>query len=386
MFKVASLLLLAMSLAIAHAAAPTAATSVTADQLDKLLAGLHNTNDKSVARGLAGMKLTERVSADRLARWEAECHGERTREVLIALADAAAFLPPPATEIPATAAPDSATQDQILARTIEYVQETLPRLPNFLALRMTTAFEVTTEETLLSQQNTGQLFQPKPGKHFTNQALGPAKASGLPDAQLFWTGLIAQTISYRNGKEELEAAPSGSGPPGNSFFSLTTTGEFGPVLQVVLTEAPRDKIVWDHWEQHAAGTLAVFRYAVPRDRSHFGVAYTADQVPEFPAYHGEIAVDPASGTVIRITQLALVHDQFANHAVAILVEFGPAQIGGITYTVPIHGVATGNSFDAFANEDAQPAPVPFQTSINDITFTNYHVFRSRSRVLTGAGP
>ena len=386
MLRSASLLLLAMLLGVAHAAGPPAATGVTADQLDKLLADLHRLNDKSAARELAGLKLTERVSGDRLVRWEAEIHGERTREALLALADDAAFLPLPAAEIPAMAAPDNATQDQILARVMEYVQETLPRLPNFLALRTTTAFEITTEKELAAEQNMGQLFEPKPEKHFTNRALGPAKASGLPNAQLFWTGTIAQVVSYRGGAEELEPAPGSVEQANKSFFNLKSTGEFGPILKMIVTDAPRDKIVWDHWEQRGVGTLAVFRYSVTRDRSHFGFAFSEDQIPEFPAYHGEIAVDPESGTVFRIVILTQAHDPRANHLAANLVEFGPAEIGGMTYTVPIHGVAVANSIDAFASEDAQPAPVPFQISIDDIAFANYHVFRTKSRVVTGAGP
>jgi hypothetical protein len=384
MLKGASFLVMAMILTRAQAATGPAAGGVTVNQLDDLLARLHKANDKSTAREIAGLQLTERVSAERLARWQADPHGERTRAALLALADAAAFLPPPATEIPATAAPDMPAQDEILTRTIAYVKETFPKLPDFLALRTTTAFEVTTEPFLHSQESTWMPLQGTRGKHSTAQALGPAKASGLPDGQLFWTGSTDQVITYRGGKEEVEAEP-GNSEAGKPFFSLTTTGEFGPILKVILTEAPRENIVWDHWERRAGATMAVFHYSVPHDRSHFGFAFTRDQVPEFPAYHGEIAVEPASGRVLRITLLTRAHDPAANHDAAILVEFGPAQIGGITYTVPVHGVAMANSFDAYANQDAEPMLAAYQTSINDIAFTNYHVFRTKSRIVTGGG-
>jgi len=381
------MLLLASLVANAHGAAPATATNVTVEQLDRRLAGLRDANDKSVARELAGLKLTERVSAQRLTRWQTGLHSERGREALLALADAAAFLPLPAAEVLPKAAPDGAIQDQILARMTDYVKGTLPKLPNFVALRTTTAFEVTTADYLQTQQNMGTLLETRRGRQSTRVALGPAGANGLPNAQLFYAGSIAQVIAYRGGAEELEAAPGSTDQRSAPFFSLTTTGEFGPVLELILNDVARDKIVWDHWERGETGAVAVFDYSVPHDRSHFGVAFTSDQVPELPAYHGEIAVDPAKGTVLRITQLTHVREEDASHDAATLVEFGSAQIGGLTYTVPVHGVAKANSLDPFANEDDQPPPVPYQTSINDITFTNYHVFRTKSRVMTGGlGP
>ena len=80
-------------------AAPPAATSLTVDELDRLLAQMHERGDGKTARQLAGLKLTERASAAQLARWEAGLPGSHAREALIALADASAFLHPPASEL-----------------------------------------------------------------------------------------------------------------------------------------------------------------------------------------------------------------------------------------------------------------------------------------------
>ena len=72
---------------------------------------------------------------------------------------------------------------------------------------------------------------------------------------------------------------------------------------------------------------------------------------------------------------------------SILVDYGPVQIGELSYDVPIHAVAMAKSFDPFADLDAKPPPIPYSTTINNITFTDYHVFRAKSRVVTGApGP
>jgi hypothetical protein len=40
--------------------------------------------------------------------------------------------------------------------------------------------------------------------------------------------------------------------------------------------------------------------------------------------------------------------------------------------------------DQYADENAQPPPIPFKVTINDVSFTHYHLFRSESHVLNGA--
>ena len=385
--RIACLVWLAALVPVMLAAPPPAKTSLTVDELERMLPSLHDAGDSKAARQLASVKLTERASAERLARWQNELQGSRSRQALVALADASAFLRPPAAEIPSTAPPDDATQKLMLARMMDYVKETIPKLPNFVALRTTTAFEITTADLLHSQQDLTQLFQTRQSGKISYQAIGPAKWSGLPNGQLFWIGSFAQTVRYREGYEEEEPVAETSGRAGKPLFSLTSVGEFGAILDVILDEAPADAIVWDHWEQGAKGKVAVFRYAVPRERSHFAVGFTTDQVPDYPAYHGEIAVDPEKGSVLRITMEATEHDPGTIHEAFIVVEFGPMQIAGMDYIVPLRGVAMVKTYDAFANLSAQPPPIAYQTAINDISFTSYHVFRTKSRVVDGAdGP
>ena len=59
------------------------------------------------------------------------------------LADASAFLDPPAAEILNQPAPDLAAQRKILALTVNYVTQTLHQLPSFFATRVTSSFEDT---------------------------------------------------------------------------------------------------------------------------------------------------------------------------------------------------------------------------------------------------
>lgn len=262
-------------------------------------------------------------------------------------------------------------------------------MPNFTALRSTTEFELTTEAQIDTQNQMTELNLPKHTKRAAYHLLGPAKLDGLPDAKLFWMGSLAQVVTSRGGVEVADspggdAAKSGQ-TSGQASFDLTSTGEFGPMLAIVLGDATRGKITWDHWEQSTAGRLAIFRYEVPSDKSRFGVQLSTDNhETEYPAYHGEIAVEPASGSVFRTTIVASTSGNGFVSESSVMVEFGPAQIAGISYICPLRGVTIAKYLDPFEYNRQDRAPTPYRTSINDISFTDFHVFRSESRVLPGA--
>lgn len=355
---------------------------MTVDQLDQLLAGLPDESDEKAAGQIAGLRLAERANASDLTRWQAEFPGERVKKALVALVDASAFLRPPAAEMLAAAPPDAPASEVILARAVEFAKETLPRLPNFYAIRSTTSFEVATEEQLTPPQLMPGPFKANRPKRPNHRALGPAGLNGSAEQKLIWTDSFAETVTYRDGAEVGEQ-PAGGERRAASLASLTTWGEFGPILRVVLEDAQPNAVVLDRWEKSPHGALAIFRYRVPSAGSHVGMQLAEESKIEYPAYDGEFAVDPATGAVFRITirtaesSLGFVARAF------VMVEFGPTKIAGIDYICPLHGVAMVKYLDPMADEDAKPAPLPYRTSINDITFTNYHVFRTNARIVTG---
>ena len=120
-----------------------AAKRITVAQLEQTLTAAHSLQDAEVALQLSDLELTERLSTTNLDRLETGLPGEKSRQALMILADASAFLAPPAAEIPDQAAPDPATLRSILARTVNYVTQTLHQLPNFFADRVTRSFEDT---------------------------------------------------------------------------------------------------------------------------------------------------------------------------------------------------------------------------------------------------
>jgi hypothetical protein len=378
MIKLPVLLLLA---AIGHAV--PAQTPVTVEQFEKLLATLHNQRDAKAARQLAGLELTERASSPRLARWQTDFKGERTRQVLTAVADRSAFLQLPAADLPAAATPDLPTQRKIMSLTIDYVNRTLHKLPNFFALRTTIRFEVGTAAQLLLQKQAqlDALNDSLNNSWNEHRALGAENQAGSKGPRLFFAGTFDKLVTYRDG-EEVEDSPSRGKkhskplPPG-----LTTNGEFGPILYVVLGDAARGKVEWDHWEQGADGHLAVFRYQVPEEISRYGIVSAANDKHEYPAYHGEIAVDPESGAILRITIESEPTRSRSVSESGILVEYGPVVIGGSTYICPVRGVAISKVPTGRAQLNSTTTLAPLLTELNDVSFTSYHLFRSEVRIL-----
>jgi hypothetical protein len=355
-----------------------AQNQATIDQMDQLLATLHGQRDAKVAEQLAALELTERASSARLAKWQSDFRGARTRQALAALADASVFFSPPAAELPADPPPDSATQKQIIERTIDYVDQTLRKLPDFLAQRSTTGFEIATRAQLDGQHQL-QLFLSR-NANLSLSSLGLVHQEHSSGARLYYAGAWNTQVMYRDSHEVADTSSDNSGPTSvPPVFS--SRGEFGPILHVVVGDAVHSHIAWSHWEQGSSGPLSVFRYEVPAENSHYSVVSVATGKTDFPAYHGEIAVDSATGTIARISVESNETPPVPSAESGIAVEYGPVVIGGITYNCPLRGVTISKAPHPAANATARLSPVLVQTYFYDVTFTHYRIFRIEIRIL-----
>jgi len=350
---------------------------VSAAQLEQLVTSLDGKPDGDLAYQIGDLELTEQLSAGRMTRLAAALPGEKSRQALTAIGDASSFQAPPTDEIPATAAPDSAAQRRIMSLVANYVTKTIPQLPNFLATRATTRFE----DTPLLQ---------KPGGF-------------IPYEPLHQIGTSSATAFYRDGCEFEDAG--GTKIKTTTTQGLTTWGEFGPILGIVLLDAAQSQLAWSHWEQGPAGPQAVFAYEVPREKSHYEVNYccvanqsatvVANMLPfrQVVGYRGEMAVDPTSGSVLRISVMAALKPDNPVSRADILVEYGPVEIGGRTDICPLKSVSVTTAQMVQQTERyAQPLAhqmQPLKTMLNAVKFEQYHMFRADARVLaagTGQSP
>ena len=338
--------------------------AVTVRDVQRIVAGVPDKGDAKLARQLGGLVLTERMSDATLALLEKSMPGARSRTALIALADASAFLRPAAEDVDSEAAPDLNEQRRIMSRAVEYLGKSLPKLPDFYATRITVRYD----------------GDPPKAK---------SKAQGKTHEAWREVGRSKVVVVYRDGKEVVDprawvrraADPEGGG--------LITRGTFGPILSTVIVDAAHGETTWDRWERGNAGTMAVFRYRVPGNRSHYSVSFANDVAQEgsTTGYHGEVAIDPTTGAILRLTVQA---DPPLGSTILegdILVEYGPVEIGGKMYTCPLRSVSVSLTMAGLASGTGSYGPVLVRskeaTLLNDVVFEDYHLFRSDSRILTG---
>ena len=209
-------------------------------------------------------------------------------------------------------------------------------------------------------------------------------------------GTFNSPVVFRDGQEIVGvAAKSKKNEP--AMNGLTTKGEFGPILFTVLLDIAHNTIKWDHWEPAQDKTLAVFAFSVPREQSHYQVGACclpngpSHASQQFSGYHGQIAVDPADGTVFRIVVQADLKPADPISRADIAVDYGPVEIGGRSYVCPIRSVAilVDNTVPTPPAQSLRTPLLPpaitgklrTQTQVDDVAFTQYHLFRAESRLI-----
>ena len=377
--SVRRLILLALAAVLAIPAG--AAEQVTVEQLEQALtaANAAHRTDAVVAQQLSGMELTERLSMARLARLRADLPGEKARQALLALADSSQFLDPPAAEIPANPTPEPAVLRRMLVSVVNYVNTTVRQMPNFIATRDTTGFEDRPQEDL-------------------EGATGLISLIYLP---LHAVSSSSVAVTYRDGHEVVEegaAKGKNGGPPAQG---LATEGVFGPILSTVVGDALKGKITWGRWEEGAEGKEAVFHYAVPKDKSHYAVGFCCfssgidpdtharsdwRSFSEVVAYHGEIAFDPASGAILRITLEAEMPPNEVVSKSEVMVEYGTVEIGEKSCICPVWSVSILSAHTtqpAMGLHSVASYKGPVKIFLNDVAFGQYRRFGSETRILAG---
>lgn len=344
---------------------------VTVKQLEAVIANAHDASQAEFVHQLDGMQLTERLGSANLAVLAKSVHGKKSREALEVLADESIFLAPPADEILSTPPPDTATQRQIISRTISYINTAIPSLPDFFATRTTVQYHES---------------PPKPDQTWK---------TAFPDESLHEGETATASIRFHDGKERVEQRSVKNAPEKPGSEHLETIGTFGPILATVMVAATsaHSELVWSRWEQRENGRFAVFRYRVPQETPLFSaefccLAYDFEAVPfKKPApFHGEIEVDPSNGAILRLTIQADLEWRLPLERSDVMVEYLPVVKGTRTFICPSRSVSISRQRRTMVIEEwgeAFKLYAPFETLLNEMRFEKYHFFGSTSRILPG---
>src|SRR5277367_466645 len=223
-----------------------ASKRLTVAQLEQALTAAHaaHKSDAEIAHQIAGLELSERLSDATLERLTANLDADSQAALALQLlADQSAFLDPPANELPSAAAPDEAAQQRMIEAARNYVAHTLLQLPNLFAVRITNRYDDRPQEI--------------------------KKGSWPVHAGLHLVSTSSRESSIFD--ERTSQATTAGAARWQEQSGLVSGGEFGSTLSMILTDTIKGKVTWSHWEQTAAGPVAVFHYSVPSSASHFEV-------------------------------------------------------------------------------------------------------------------
>ena len=374
-------LLLTPSLTLAFASKP-----ITVKQFDSILTEAHSSHqsDDALTRQLTDVRLTERLTGDHLQKLIALSPGPKATQALDAIAGMSAFLDPPSNELSSMPPPDLATQKALMARTVNYVLHTLPALPNFLATRLTRQYIDNLRGVALQPERRGDLYWI--GDHHAPIAFRDGRESDDP-------ALTASTSPHKKGRADV-SDPAASDRP---VQGMTSWGEFGPVLGLVILDAAKSKLAWQRWETRNGKPVAVFQFSVPRAASHYQLNYCCsnlttvdngyttppDEAPVVikPGYHGGIEIDPETGNILRLTIEADLKPDDAISRAFMMVEYGPVKIGEDIRFCPIRSVSLSRYHTMYATPTKDDFLHTDRLLLNDVEFTNYHRFGSESTLL-----
>jgi len=334
--------------------------SISVAELQRIVTGRKRKSDAKLARQLSRIELGERMSDATLQTLKKGLPGPKSRSALLAIADASAFLPPPPADVLEQAPPIAAERTHMLSLTVDYLRNVFRRLPDFYA-----------DETVVRYESRVK------------------RRSALNDRPS-WRAVADSSVivSYRDGKEV--ATPRGwmRMPVNAGVQGLVTTGIFGPILSTVVIDAAHGEITWKRWERGSHGRIAIFEFHVAQNQSHYSIGQYGPEsfgsaAGRPTAYHGELGIDPATGTIVRVMIEADPPFGSSIFESNIMVRYGPVDIGGKTYVCPLRSVSMGElSLDAAGLATAKPSA----RWLTDATFAHYHLFRSEMQILTGDAP
>lgn len=223
----------------------------------------------------------------------------------------------------------------------QYAEQYVSNLPNFLCVQVTEQYEAGA----------------KP-KHWR-------KGDTLTSRLVFNEGREQRTLQLVNNKP-----PKGAIRPWR--IPLTTEGEFGMLLDRVLGSESGATFAWSGWETVDGRRVAVFHYAIDKDRSTLQLSLSDLDHAIIP-YSGAIYGDPDTGVVWRITSTASdIPEELETRSISTVISYGGVPIGGANYLLPVEASVLVDTGSRFLR--------------NEIHFTNYQKFETSSNITYNPTP
>jgi hypothetical protein len=333
-----------------------AATKVTVQQLDDRLNELYQQrkSDEATATKLKDLQLTEQLTTAEMNSFTRYAPGPLTTTQIRILAVDSALLPPPPSDLPSDPAPDHPTQAAIMAKAVDYAAHQYAHLPKLIADKQTIRFQNGVTQLHTDSGTT------------SNFASGDPSSSNVVNQYLLLLGAHTTTVQSENGIEVPPPIVKQKDPASQN--GQVSQGGAGLVLGIILVDAAKGEMSWLRWQTIDGRKVAVFAFSVNKKQSHYKINYccfpvmenvgssgAVNQNPMMPAitaqpggtstsfksftaapgYHGELYVDPETGTILRLITKAELKPTDPVQQEDIRVDYAPVDIAGKQYVVPV---------------------------------------------------
>ena len=121
----------------------------------------------------------------------------------------------------------------------------------------------------------------------------------------------------------------------------------------------------------------MFQYIVPQAVSHYEVTSSGldRQQRYYPAYRGEIALNPENGSIMRLTVVPELKRDDPMSSAKLMVGYAMLDTGGRSYICPVKSAALSDVRVVDRDMDNQWDRVntslgPVQTYLNQVSFTH----------------
>lgn len=232
-------------------------------------------------------------------------------------------------------APSIEQQDHIVSAMRRFAESYVSNLPDFIC-----------------RQTTYQFQSAKNGKHSHQGATLTAK------------------LAYSNHREQRTLELVNNKPVGSGSHSwrapLTTSGEFGMILDSVFGVTPNSGFIWHGWETLRGHRLAVFSFAIDRQHSTMRLGLS-DLAEAIVPYSGLVYGDPDTGDIWRISNnVTEIPSELRTESSATVVDYDYVDIGSKKFLLPSRAVVT--------------LVTDHNLERNEMEFTNYRKFEAESSI------
>jgi hypothetical protein len=355
-----------------------AAKKVTVQQLKDLLVSMqqYKKTDAEVADRLKEIELSEELTGSVAISLKSYLPGKLSGVQVEILKEQSAFLAPPATDLPATAVPDAAAQQAILAKAADFASRVYVQNPHLSVTKTTLRFE----DHVITTDNIGL--------HNSNSLLSPIQ-------------LVGQQVDPVETDKGVERAAVSKAKTKWGLNGEISEGEPGTNLgDIILDASSSGKITWLRWQMIDGRLTAVFSFAVEQEKSHFDVSYCCfpktstlttgmvlltsgssiqsvsiwEPFEKVAGYRGELFINPDTGLVVRvITRADMKPTDFVTRENR-RIDYGLVAVTGKRYLLPRASIT---AMEAVPNGDNDSATCTVRHTLFHSSYQNYKLAGTR---------